>query len=236
MRIWWLGLLLIAPFAACTNGPITDPSSASDAPDAAADGGETLDRDRDGVCDATEARYGGDADGSDTDRDGLPDLIELLAGFSPSEATQPGPEQVAILSGTPQAVLDFELRLTLDGSGQGYTGEFEPGTALSGDSLSASSFYTGAVALAADPRENARGIAATSERFGIVDGRTRLSFRLSFRNNEAQPANCTAGYPFLYRITADNGSLAAGRPFVLIVTSDQGSGGSPDFCMPTSCL
>lgn len=236
MRIWSLGLLLILPLAACTNGPITVPSSATDAPDAAADSGDTPDRDRDGVCDATEQRYGGDIAGSDTDRDGMPDLMELIAGFNPDEPTQPSPDQVAILSGEPQAVLDFELRLTLDGRGQGYTGAFEAGTPLAGDSLSASSFYTGAVAMAADPRENVRGMVATSERIGVVDGRTRLSFRLSFRNTQTQPATCTAGYPFLYRITADNGSLAVSRPFLLIVTSDLDSGGSSEFCMPTSCL
>lgn len=236
MRIWSLGLLLIAPLAACTNGPITVPSSATDMPDAAVDDDDTPDRDHDGVCDATEQRYGGNTKGSDTDRDGMPDLMELVAGFNPNEATQPAPDQIAILSGTPQATLDFELRLTLDGRGQGYTGSFEAGTALNGDGLTAGDFYKGAVAMAADPRENVRGMFATSERVGVVDGRTRLSFRLSFRNPQTQSATCTAGYPFLYRITADNGSLAVSRPYLLVVTSDRGSGDSIDYCMPSSCL
>jgi hypothetical protein len=216
---------------------VVEPPRVERARDPAANGGKLgNDHDHDGVCDSTELRYGGDLGRADSDRDGLPDLPELLAGFNPTDANSPGPDQVAFISGTSQTALDFEVRLTLDGSGQGYTGEFVAGSSLSDDLLSSADFFNGAVALGADPRENGREMIAASERFGSVDGRTRLSFRLSFAYMQADPAPCTTGYPFMYRIQADNGDLAAGRPYLLIVTSDEGSGGSAEFCVPSACL
>jgi hypothetical protein len=230
--------------AACTSGdrPDDDSRRASVEPPAANSGrggsvdDPDADRDRDGVCDATEKDLGSDPDRADSDHDGLPDFTEIIANYNLVDPVIPAPDQVGFLAGVPQAALDLAVRMTVDGSGQGYTGEFREGDALDARGLTAKDFYEGAVAQGGEPPDNIRGVLVDSERFGSVLGKTRLSFKLRFRVSTDKLADCTIGYPFEYRLKADNEKIAVSRDYLLVVTPETKDGERAKFCVPSSCL
>jgi hypothetical protein len=194
------------------------------------------DRDRDGICDVTEAALTTDPDRVDTDRDGLPDFTEVNANFDATNPMIPGLDAVAYLSAASANTIEFEARMTVDGSGLGYTGEFRTREAFDPNGLTAKDFYQGAVAIGGQPTDNVRGVQAESERFESVLGRTRVAFQLRFGIGVVKPANCSFGYPFEYRLKDDNGRFTATRDYLLIVTPDSDARGQHKYCLPAACL
>lgn len=242
MRFWLAGLA-IAWTSSCAV-PSEEPEVLGDElpPRTAAYGGRAtgatgvdVDTDHDGACDATELTYGSDPNTPDGDRDGLPDLTELLSNFDPSDPTSPNADQIGYISGAPQAVLDFPLRMTVEGNGLGYSGEFRDFETIDERGFRAKDFFEGAVAISGEPPDNVRGIQAESEHFSSVLGKTRLSFQLRFQVRSSNLAPCTMGYPFEYRLKATDGKYVASRDYFLVVTHD-GQGERPQFCMPPACL
>ena len=240
MREWLVGLSLAC--AACSTSEF-DPQQAVIPPPAAVSGeggipfDDDEDSDRDGVCDSYEVNLGSDRTRADTDRDGLPDLSEIVGGFNLTDPNTPAPDQVAYIVGSPGATLEFPLRLTLEGSGQGYSGEFRVRSdALDPRGYTAKDFFEGAVALGGEPPDNVRGVQAESERFMSVMGKTRLSFQLHFRVRADELPRCAIAYPFEYRLKADNGRFAASRDYVLIVVPESSNGERRSFCAPEVCL
>lgn len=237
MRPWLLGLAMACATSCSTGDDLDDMGHRSDRGAAAYGGRVDLDADTDGdgVCDATEEAYGSDIETPDSDRDGLPDLTELVANFEPSDPASPNADQIGYIAGAPQAALDFVLRMTVEGSGLGYSGEFRDFETIDAFGLTAKDFYEGAVALGGDPPDNVRGIQEESEHFSAVLGRTRLSFMLRFQVRTTKLSNCTMAYPFQYRLKATDGKYVASRDYLLIVTHDE-SGERPKFCLPPTCL
>lgn len=240
MRAWLLGFALPIAVGACSGEPDRERHATVNVDGAAADGGEPTsyegdDRDGDGVCDATELGVGSNPGRADSDGDGLPDFTEIVAGFNPIDPMLPEPDQVGFLADAPQAELAIQVRLTVEGSGQGYSGEFVSATSFDPEGRNAKDFFEGAVARGADPPDHVRGLNPASERFTSVLGKTRLSFELQFRYSLEQPASCTASYPYGYRLREDNGKITSARGFLLVVSPTNNADGSP-FCLPASCL
>ena len=243
----WLGLLTLACCSACTTSGFSPVPDAS-APDAAISGyigrasDPNEDRDNDGVCNGTELALGRDPDRVDTDRDGIPDYTEVNANFPLTDPAIPGPDQVAYLYADSYMNIDFIVRMTVNGSGLGYTGEFRPFEAFDARGITARDFYIGAEAIGGDPTDNVRGVQADAERFESVLGKTRVSFQLHFGIGTVKVAGCTIGYPFEYRLKDDNGRFSASRDYLLIVSPDSRAAGEPGeqmrepkFCVPASC-
>jgi hypothetical protein len=236
----WLVLLTLACTSACTtSGYSLEPDASST--DAAVGGGggkrsdPNDDRDHDGVCDGTELTLGSDPERADTDRDGIPDYTEVNANFPLTDPSIPGPDQVLYLSADSYTTIDFVVRMTVNGSGLGYTGEFRPFEAFDARGITARDFYLGAEAIGGEPTDNVRGMQPEAERFESVLGKTRVSFQLHFAVGMVKVADCTIGYPFEYRLKDDNGRFTASRDYLLIVSPDSRAQGELKYCSPTSC-
>jgi hypothetical protein len=240
MRGWLLGLSL-ACATACTTSGYT-PSFDGSVSDAAVSGSAGTrsdpndDRDHDGLCDGTELALTTDPDRSDTDRDGLPDFTEAFVNFSATDPQIPAPDQVMYLSAASSQPIDFDVRMTVVGSGLGYTGEFRGLDAPDARGISAKDFYLGAEAVGGEPVDNVRGIQAESERFESVLGKTRVSFQLHFAVGATKALGCAIGYPFEYRLKDDNGRYSASRDYLLIVVPDSNANGEHTFCVPATCM
>jgi len=141
MQSWVLACLLCA----CGGTPVGSRASQPGKTGASADAG-AIDSDKDGLCDSTEADLGTDPRAADTDSDGLPDLIEAGNGFDPTDPASPAPDQVGFLESQPDAVLDFEVRLTVNGDGQGLSGVFESISSIYADGGAAEDYFVGAQA------------------------------------------------------------------------------------------
>ena len=236
----WLVLLTLACTSACTTSGFDSMPDASGA-DAAVSGGGGVrsaandDRDHDGVCNGTELTLGSDPDRADTDRDGIPDYTEVNANFPLTDPSIPGPDQVTYLYAESYGAIDFVVRMTVNGSGLGYTGEFRPFEAFDSRGITARDFYLGAEAVGGEPTDNVRGVQADAERFESVLGKTRVSFLLHFGVGTVKVADCTMGYPFEYRLKDDNGRFSASRDYLLIVSPDSRAAGEQEFCVPASC-
>jgi hypothetical protein len=240
MREWSVGLSLLCA-AACTSSGYVPDSDASVFDAAMSGNAGSLsspndDRDHDGVCNGTEANLMSDPDRVDTDRDGLPDFTEIAANFIPTDPNVPGPDQVVYMAGSSESTLEFEVRMTVVGTGLGYTGDFLPGEAFDPHGVTARDFYLGGMAVGGQPTDNVRGVEAGSERFESVLGKTRVAFQLRFAVGSTKLANCTIGYPFQYRLKDDNGRFSTARQYLLVVTSDLNANGEHTFCVPASCI
>jgi hypothetical protein len=241
MREWLVGLSLAC--AACSTSEFEPQKSVVTKPPAAMSGeagtsaGDDEDSDRDGVCDGYEVNLGSDPLRSDTDRDGLPDFSEIVAGFDLTDPNTPAPDQVAYIVGSAGTTLDFPLRMTLEGSGQGYSGEFRVRSdALDPRGYTAKDFFEGAIAISGEPPDNVRGVQSESERFMSVMGKTRLSFQLRFRVRSDELPRCAIAYPFEYRLKADDGRFATARDYVLVVVPESSNGERRSFCVPEVCF
>jgi hypothetical protein len=209
---------------------------------AAADAGaqshpaDSSDADHDGLCGETERDVGTDPNAADTDHDGLPDLVELGNGFRPVDANSPAADQIGILPARAGAGLDFALRVTVDGDGQGMSGFFEPVSSLYLDAVTAEDFLVGATAVAAEPVDGVRSINPEAGSFAAVLGKTRLEFRANFRySGDPEVKGCSRTYPFRYSIKRDDGSPVAQRVYLLVVAPDAKDGGTAPHCLPRTC-
>jgi hypothetical protein len=237
-----LGLVLpLVAAVACNDLPSSaDSTTDKTAPTLAGHGATDLppsaDSDGDGLCDATEERLRTNPAALDTDADGFPDAVEQIAGYNATDPTSPGPDQVGYLVARPGRTLDFEVRATVQGSGEAATGQFQARSAFDPHGLSARDFFVSALAVDAVPPDNVRGIEATSERFGSVLGRTRLTFRLHFAFHSALTPDCAPALPFTYAAKGDNGSNLARGDYLLVASPNEGPVRAQDYCRPVACL
>jgi hypothetical protein len=194
------------------------------------------DTDLDGLCDRTERQFGTDPSRLDSDSDGLPDLIEIGNGFDATDQHSPAEDQVAGLIGAPGAILEFPVRVTVEGDGQALSGYFEVVPSIYADGKSAQDFFRGTMATDADPVDGVRHIEHGAARFAGVLGRTRLSFSLRFEYPaDGEPVACARAYPLRYSLKSDDGESYAQRLFLLEVLPDSDPGTNSDFCLPTRC-
>jgi hypothetical protein len=202
----------------------------------AATPGSPGDGDGDGLCDSTELELGTDPMAADSDRDRLPDLIEVVSNFAATEAADPAGDQVAFLRGSRGSSLDFSVRSTVDGDGQSLAGWFSEAGSFYRDDLTAGDYFVGATAVSADPIDAARSINEESARFAAVLGKTRLAFNLRFEFGDREDLACGRAYPFRYAIKSDDGETRSERFYLLVVgPSDAPELDAADFCLPSSC-
>jgi hypothetical protein len=193
------------------------------------------DTDSDGLCDRTERQFGTDALAKDTDADGLPDLIEVGNGFDATSPDEPAEDQVAYLVGEPGSVLEFPVRMTVQGDGQALSGYFEVIPSIYADGMTAQDFFRGTMATAADPVDGVRSVQPGSARFAGVLGRTRLSFALRFEYPEGAAVECGRAYPLRYALKSDDGMTVAERLFLLAVAPAVEAGLERPYCLPSRC-
>jgi hypothetical protein len=147
------------------------------------------------------------------------------------------PDQFAYLEAKEQGSLEFAVRATVHGEGQGFSGYFQALAAVYADGLSAADFFAGASAVAAHPADAVRGIDQGSAHFAAVLGKTRLAFslRFAFPFEEIGTVDCARAYPFRYAIKTDDGETRAERLYLLMVVPENGTGSGEDHCLPRSC-
>jgi hypothetical protein len=230
-----LWMMLLAGVLACGDGGTTAATGAkpdpSLPPEATGD-----DRDGDGLCNGTEAHVGTDPDAADSDGDAITDLVEAGHDIGALDPTEPSSERVAILDGRRGARIDFAVRATVSGDGDGQTGAFEAERALYDDDRDAEVYFSGAVADSADPRENVRGIDYGAEKFTSVEGETRLAFTLRFEMPADETLTCVRAYPFRYTITSTRGDVANEDPYLLVVVPEDGTYEQGPWCGLAPCL
>jgi hypothetical protein len=227
--------VLLSLLAACGNGDMAAGDAAL-VPDAGADElPAPSDADGDGLCDLTEDEFGTDPAAIDSDRDGLPDLTELVNGFDATDPESPVADQLGYLEARLEGGMDFPIRATVDGDGQGISGSFRALAAVYADGLSAADFFAGATAVAAHPVDGVRSINAGSAHFASVLGKTRLAFNVRFEYpfELLGALDCARSYPFRYAIKTDDGDTRHERLYLLIVVPEGSA--SEEHCLPRSC-
>lgn len=219
----------------CTGGEQAE--VADRAPDAALPDDRLPDADADGLCDFTEDELGTDPLAADTDRDGLPDLVELLHSFVPTDWSSPASTQLAHLEARQAATAQFAVRVTVEGDGQGVSGDFDALPSSYDDELSAADFFAGASAVSASPMDAVRSIDEGSARFAAVLGRTRLAFDLRFDYpwDELGELPCARSYPFRYAIKSDDGETRSNGLYLLVVSPEGTVGTEARHCLPLHC-
>jgi hypothetical protein len=234
MRLAAVALLMQLMAAGCNGSH--DPASAGDSADATVPRLHVdQDRDQDGLCDTSEAELGTDPDSADTDGDGFPDAVEAIGGSDPQDPTSPGPEQLAYLS-LAAGALEFTVANTVDGNGEGASGQFNARNAFDRHGLRASDYYQSEVAIDAVPPDNVRGIQPDDGRFTSILGRTRLRFRLQFSVPMNESMTCSASLPFDFAVKSDVGGLLDSASYLLIVTPKAPPLEPQDFCRPVACI
>lgn len=231
-----LFVMLAVGSAACGDeaATISDPPKPA-RPVPPADTGDA-DTDADGVCNATEEDFGTDASSGDSDADGISDLVEIAYDLGELDASRPAPERLAILAGRPGASIEFPVRATVRGDGDGQLGTFEVEPAVYDDRRDAETFFTGALAVSAEPHENVRGIDYGAEKFTSVLGETRLAFSLRFEQPIEEIEPCVRGYPFRYTITSTRGDVTNVERYLLVVVPDRTTFKNGPWCGVDPCF
>jgi hypothetical protein len=175
------------------------------------------DRDRDGVCDATERVYHTNPDDPDTDRDGLLDGFELDAFTSPLAATDPGSDERITLRERAGERVETTFAMLYRGQGEAVTGlllDRLPGL----DGREPSEFGATIAALTAEPRANVGDLLGPV--FLGVNGRTRLTWSLSFEWPAIAPLGCRRAYVALQAAFAEGHGRVYARQLVLDVVPE----------------
>lgn len=246
----WVGVLLVCALAGCEGGrseprdgggfDIYDGSGGFGGSGGSRDGGAggpgSGDQDGDGLCDDTEAQLGSRSDTFDSDGDGLPDVIELLYGFTLTDPLSPPPERVARLEAKPRAEARLPIRFTVEGESSDFIGFFEDSTAPYEDGSSAGKYLESSVAIGAEPPEAARVVDSPRQRFLAVIGSARLELEVRFLAPDTEePEGCARAYPFRYGLREDGRGTVSDRLYLLIVAPNGGDA-PEDFCKPVDCL
>ncbi len=193
------------------------------------------DADRDGLCDHTESEHRTSPDRLDTDADGFPDLIEVEYGFAPLEPDSPALNQVVFLREARGSSADMLVNIWVDGEGMSHTGTFQSIEPLASQNLSAADLYVGAVALSAEPPDQAFGIEPDAARFGAVHGMTRLSFDLFFAFGDSPAAGCIQGCPFFFGVKRPDDRVLGRRRLMVVTVPPDEEPAAPLWCLPREC-
>jgi hypothetical protein len=193
------------------------------------------DADGDGLCTATEEHLGTSDEDWDTDRDGLPDLIEVIYGLPPDDAARPTRDQVGYLGLTTGSSLEMRVRATVEGEGQDITGSFQNLPSPYEDGSVAGDFFVSASAVGALPADSVARIDAASERFRLVTGTARLEVDVQFRNPGVDSSSgCARAYPFSYVLKDHTGDIVDERLYLLVLATT-GRPPPETFCAPSKC-
>ncbi len=234
-----LGGLLGLSFAGCGQGPI--PLGAPwDAGTVDGGGGRptNVDTDGDGVCDSTEVSRGTDPSNPDTDGDTFPDGVELRLGFNPTRTDSPDRSLLVYLPESPLGTSDMPITVSVRGSGETYIGGFQTLPFTDPGMETASTFYSSASAVAANPMQNVGEVLADQQRFVAVQGRTDLYYDVRFTVPQMEELRgCQHPFPWRYKVKRDDGTLIFLRRYVLIVTPAGQRPETAAWCAPVgSCF
>lgn len=236
MRRQMTGALTVTMAALCLGcGAAGDPTRSET-------GGETHarstpDGDADGLCDVTEEDLGTDATAPDSDGDGISDLVEVAYDLDAIDPAIPASERAAILAGRRGATVDFAVRVTVTGAGDGLAGSFEDDAAIYDDDDTAGDYFRGAYAVSAEPQENVRGgIDRGSEKFSSVTGETRLGFSVRFEYPAQDAPSCVRAYPFGYTVTSSHGDVSNLARYLLVVVPPTATFEDGPWCGLEPCL
>lgn len=195
-----------------------------------------IDTDGDGVCDDSEAALGLDPRLPDTDADGFPDWFELAAGFQGTAPSSPPRGEIVLLAETADAVATVSIVASVDGSGETFSGAFDPQIIRDAYGATAADFFVSARATGAEPPSNVVRIDEVGRLYEGVRGRTLLfsDVRLAFGTNT--PLLCVRAYPFRYFVKTDTGRIvAAPRRLVLVLPPGMTAASGPWCTPPPPC-
>ena len=198
------------------------------------DGGTDNDLDGDGLCNETELAQLTDPLSADTDLDGYPDYMELIAGTDPLRNDSPERDEVFVLRETPTGSVQVLIEQQVSAAGQDFAGGFENVPVFDLAEHSAQTFYRGSVATFAEPAENVAAIESEAETFLGVTGRTIVGFEVRFEYGEAITRSCIRGYPFRYNIKRSDGVLIGFHSRMLLVLPPGATLQSDQWCVPPS--
>lgn len=232
------GLPGLAIWGCADSGPSFAPMDAGVSPvdDPVAPG--AFDRDRDGLCDDTEAAVGTDPERLDTDADGLPDLIEVALDYDSGDARDPLQTDIVRLPAVPGATAALEVRVRVTGAGEGVEGVLRPLTTLYDLPIETRLLLDGVVTTAATPQDNVRDVSVTDARIGAVTGLTQLVFRARFRfrlDADALPP-CVMSFPVAFVLKSDEAQELARRDLLLLVGPGDDLRAAEAHCFPDACL
>ena len=203
-------------------------------PHAGPDGGSsTIDTDHDWLCDFTESFDQSDPTRADTDEDGLPDGIEGQYAFSPIDDQDPGFGRVVYLQATPGARAQLDLHVLVDGAGESFGGELAAWNSIEPSWPSVSQFFTGAIAVSAEPADHVFGFPENGDHIDSIVGETRLGYRLSFAYTEPTAGECAQALAFTYAIKRQDGARFGTSNYLLVITP---STETIPWCPATTCL
>ncbi|NOY93671.1 MAG: hypothetical protein GXP55_20995 [Deltaproteobacteria bacterium] len=228
----WIALTLVA--ACGSSHPSPPPPGDGSVLDGFAPPGN--DSDGDGLCDSSELMRGTDPMLADTDSDGFTDLVEVRLGTNPVVPTSPDRATVFILRESPDATLQVPIEVDVRGRGEDYTGGFMPLGAAPETTSSAMDFFSGTVALYADPSGNVGLLDAEAASFRGVTGRTRLGYEVRFAFGSELPRSCIRAYSFRYSVKRSDGRLVASERDLLVVMPLDQRLETGDWCTPSGCI
>ena len=138
--LWLLGAACDGPDPALLQG------GDGAAPDAAAQTDASTDPDA-AACDPDAAAMMP----LDTDRDGIPNGVEVGLGFNPKDVDSPAPEQLVYLPEGSSSAVEHYVDVWIDGEDQIFTGRFEASGSPDALGHTAETFYAGSEAHSAQP-------------------------------------------------------------------------------------
>lgn len=194
------------------------------------DTGPRLDRDRDGVCDDSEAVRRTDPLQADTDGDGLLDLFEARIGTNPLTGVDPPGAERLLLDERPGSLAVAEMFLDYRGEGGEVLSASIQDRVPSVDGLHASRVVDFAIeAVDASPAAFVRGM--EEARFLGVVGRTRLHWRVQVRmppEARFRPLGCRRAMSFAFVIKREGDEVLSVRPLVLDILPPDAPVVAPD--------
>ncbi len=206
----------------------------------------TADRDRDGLCDATEALAGTDPTLADTDGDGLTDAYERRVGYDPLDARDPLSTDRVQLHEAPVETVLLVHDVVLNNDASVVDALWQDRFAGVDGRLASAWASITLTAIGADPASGVQQIAGA--RFLGVSGLTRLRWQLEVRSRGGAAnadggvvrLGCRRAYAFVVEVDGADGTGLRVRRLTLDVLAQAGAlpdaGADADgFCPAPAC-